>query len=96
MMHTTKVVVLLSTLIAAFAELYLATTPLFPAVFWIATIGFAVTALLGSRLQRIVSPLVLLPVYLMPAAYVRWLGYESFALEIIWVLPLLGDRKSVV
>jgi len=46
--------------------------------------------LLGSRFYDHAGPLVLLPVYVMPAIFVLWLGYESFALEIIWILPLLG------
>jgi hypothetical protein len=90
MIHTTKAIVVASTVLAAFAQLYLATNPLYPAVFWIAVIGFAAAVFAGRRLQGFFLPLILFPIYLMPSVYVKWIAFESSALEIIWMLPLLG------
>lgn len=90
MNQLTKGVVIASTLVAALVELYLATTPLLGIVLAIALGGFAISAALGTRYQRVLTPVILFAVYLTPAAYVLFHGYEHFSLDIVWSLPLLG------
>ena len=90
MNRLTKGVVIVSTLAAAFVELYLATTPAFPQVFWIAVTGFAVTLVASVwRPQPVVAPVVFFA-YLTPALFVAWASFDHFSLEIVWLLPLLG------
>lgn len=86
----TKGVVIASTLAAAFAQLYLATRLVYPQLFFIVLAAFAVMVAAGSRLRGPATAVVLAASYLAPAAYVIWAGFENYAFEIVWSLPLLG------
>ncbi|MDO8793968.1 MAG: hypothetical protein Q7J25_05050 [Vicinamibacterales bacterium] len=89
MNQLTKVIVILSTLSAAFVELYLA-TPFRDGLMWITIVATAVAVIFGHRAQGAIARPILIAMYLMPAAYLALLDYEHFSLEIIWILPLLG------
>jgi hypothetical protein len=92
MNQLTKIIVIVSTLAAAFVELYLAegTTPLGPRLQWITIAATATAAILGHRAQGAIARPILMAMYLMPAVHIALLDYEHFSLEIIWILPLLG------
>src|SRR5262249_30504915 len=61
-----------------------------PSIFWTALVLAAAGMAAGRRVHAVALPAILAAAYLMPAVYLRWLGYENFGLEIIWILPLLG------
>src|SRR5262245_19276528 len=84
-----KLIVVVSTVIAALVECYLA-TPYAPPVFFIAIIGFALLVFLGARLRRVAMPVLMAAMYVMPAIYLVFRDGEDFSLDVIWILPLLG------
>lgn len=86
----TKSVVIVSTVLAAFVELHLATMPVYPQVSVIALGGFFLAAVAGAWWPGVISAVILLAPYLAPAGFVLWTGTEHFSLEIVWALPLLG------
>ena len=92
----TKSVVLASTLTAALVELYLATTPLFPFIFWFSLAAAIGVFVIGHRAHTAGLPIAMMAMYLLPAVYLRWIGRggEHFGLEITWILPLLGMIAS--
>lgn len=90
MNQLTKSVVIVSTVLAAFVELHLATMPVYPQVLAIALGGFFLAAVAGAWWPGVISAVILLAPYLAPAGYVLWAGTEHFSLEIVWALPLLG------
>lgn len=92
MNQLTKIIVVVSTLAAAFVELHLAegTTPVGPGLLWITIAVTAAAAILGHHAQGAIARPILIAMYLMPAVYIALLDYEHFSLEIIWILPLLG------
>lgn len=86
----TKGVVIVSTLVAAFVQLYLATRLInVPLGFGVA-VAFVVAVAVGARWPGAASGVVLAASYLAPAAYVFWPGFENYPFEIVWSLPLLG------
>ena len=90
MIHATRVIVVASTVLAAFAEAYLA-TPYWPRqTIWLATASLVVMALTGSRVRPLVLPIVLSMPYLMPAVLLAWRGDENSSLDFFWMMPLLG------
>lgn len=93
-MPVSRAIVLASTLAAALVEVYLATTPLHPQIFWISIAGALVLFAAGARARFAASSIVLAAMYLMPAVYLGLRMREHFSLEIIWILPLLGLALS--
>lgn len=86
----TKSVVILSTLAAAFAQLYLATRLTYPQLIAGVAAAFVVAVVVGLRWKGAASGAVIAVAYLAPAAYVIWPGFENYGFEIVWSLPLLG------
>jgi hypothetical protein len=85
----TRGIVIASTVVAALAEVYLATEYARP-VFWIAIVGFFALAAIGQQVRRVAMPLLMAAMYVMPAIYLIFRDGEDFSLDIIWILPLLG------
>ena len=90
MIHATRVIVVASTLLAAFAEAYLATFHWPPQTIWLATASLVVMVLIGSRVRSMALPAVLSMPYLMPALLLVWRGNENSSLDFFWMMPLLG------
>ncbi|MDP2055333.1 MAG: O-antigen ligase family protein [Acidobacteriota bacterium] len=86
----TKGVVIASTLVVAFAQLYLATRLTYLELMGLATAGFAVGLVTGRWRPGVVTTLLLSVVYVAPAIHVALGRFESASLEIAWALPLLG------
>lgn len=89
MNQLTRIIVIASTLSAAFVELHLA-MPGRPGLWWITIVVTATAAILGHRAPGAIFRPILMAMYLMPAAYLSLLDYEHFSLEIIWIFPLLA------
>jgi hypothetical protein len=85
----TRGIVIVSTVAAAFVEVYLA-TEYAPAILWIAVIGFGIFLAIGSRVRAVALPLLLSATYLAPALLLIFNDGENFSLDIVWLLPLLG------
>lgn len=88
--HATRVIVVASTVLAAFAEAYLATPYWPPQTIWLATSSLVAMALIGSRVRAVALPLVLSMPYVMPALLLVWRGDENSSLDFFWMMPLLG------
>jgi len=88
-LNVTRAIVVASTVVAALAETFLANT-YSPQVFWISIGGFVLMLLAGQRLRAIGLPILMAALYLMPSIYLATLGGESFGLDSIWILPVLG------
>ncbi|MDP2318560.1 MAG: O-antigen ligase family protein [Acidobacteriota bacterium] len=86
----TKGVVIASTLVAAFTQLYLATRLTYLELMGVAAAGFAVALIAGLWRPGLVTTLLLSVVYVAPAIHVALGRFESASLEIAWALPLLG------
>ncbi|MGE0865853.1 MAG: O-antigen ligase family protein [Vicinamibacterales bacterium] len=86
----TKGVVIASTLVAAFTQLYLATRLTYIELMGLASAGFAAAAVAGLWRPGLVTTLLLSVVYVAPAIHVALGRFESASLEIAWALPLLG------
>lgn len=85
----TKRVVLLSTLLAALFELYLA-APGLPAIFNLGLAGFAVAVAAGLWARAVVVGVVLIAAYFVPAGMLLWVGSNHFSFEMAWIAPLVG------
>lgn len=94
MIGVTRVIVVLSTALAAFAEGALATPYFPPSTIWLATALAIVLALAGSRVRPFVLPVVLSLMYVLPAIMIVWIAQENFSIEFVWFLPLLGLSLS--
>jgi len=90
MNQLTKGVVIASTLVAAFVELYLATRLTYVELIGLVTAGFVVALVAGAWRPGPVTTLLLSLVYVAPAIHVALGRFESASLEIAWALPLLG------
>ena len=92
---STRLLVVASALLAAFAEAWLATTYT-PEVFWIGLAGFGLLVVAGDRLRSIAMPIVMAALYLTPALMLTALGERGrgYGLDAIWILPLLGATLS--
>jgi len=90
MNQLTKGVVIASTLVAAFVELYLATRLTYVELIGLVTAGFVVALVAGAWRPGAVTTLLLSLVYVAPAIHVALGRFESASLEIAWALPLLG------
>src|SRR4026207_1140161 len=76
------------TIVAAFAELYLAEVA--PSIFWIALGGFILLLAFGSRLRPIALRIVMAAMYLSPAIFLALQINEDYKKDIVWLLPLIG------
>ena len=90
MIHATRVIVVASTVLAAFAEAYLATAYWPRQTIWLTTASLVVMAVIGSRVRSVALPAVLSMPYLMPALLLVWRGNENSSLDFFWMMPLLG------
>jgi hypothetical protein len=88
MLLITRGVVVASTVVAAFAELYLAEAT--RSMFWIALGGFAVLAAAGSRLRAPALRIIMPAMYLSPAIMLALDLHTDLSKDIVWLLPLLG------
>ena len=86
----TRVLVVASTALAAYAEAILATPWLPPQTVWIAIASAAALAIVGERARFIALPVVLSVIYVLPAVMIAWVGNENFSIEYVFLLPLLG------
>ena len=89
----TRGIVIVSTVAAAFVEVYLA-TEYAPAILWIAVIGFGILLAIGSRVRAVALPLLLSATYLAPALLLIFNVGQDFSRDIVWLLPLLGLALS--
>src|SRR4026207_1440873 len=84
----TRGVVIASTVVAAFVELYLAEVA--PSIFWIALGGFILLLAFGSRLRPIALRIVMPAMYLSPAILLALQINEDYKKDIVWLLPVIG------
>ncbi|HEX6216977.1 MAG TPA: hypothetical protein VFZ38_19215 [Vicinamibacterales bacterium] len=94
MSQLTRALVIASTVLAAFAQTYLATFYWPPQTIWIASASVIVLAIAGDRLRAFVLPAVLASIYFMPAFLYVTRGGETFVLDFLWTMPLLGLALS--
>ena len=94
MSQATRGLVVASTVLAAFAMTYLGTVYWPPATIWIALASVVVLALAGDRLRAVALPAVLASIYFMPAILFALRGGETFILDFVWMMPLLGLTLS--
>ena len=91
LLSSARMLVIGSAVLAAFVETYLG-SQLTPEVFWVAIASFGVMLIAGQRLRAIVTPVLMMALYLTPAVLLIVLGERArgYALDVIWILPLLG------
>ena len=85
-----RVFIVVSTIVAAFIEGWLATYYVPRLVPLIAAGGFVALAVVGARLRGYAMAAVMASLYLTPAIFLATIGDEGFGLDVIWFLPLLG------
>ena len=90
MNQATRILVVFSTALAAFAQGALATPWLPPSAIWTATAIAVALAIAGDRLRSVILPVVLATMYLLPAIMIAAIGNENLTIEYVWLLPLLG------
>lgn len=86
----TRVLVVASTAVAAYAEAILATPWLPPQTVWLVIAVAAALVIVGERARRLTLPILLPLMYLLPAVMIGWVGNENFSIEYVFLLPLLG------
>ena len=94
MSQVTRTLVIASTVLAAFAQTYVATFYWPPQTIWIASASVIVLAIAGHRLRAFALPAVLASIYFMPAFLYVTRGGETFVLDFLWMMPLLGLTLS--
>ncbi|HUQ86969.1 MAG TPA: O-antigen ligase family protein [Vicinamibacterales bacterium] len=98
MIRAARVLVVVSTAVAALVEAFLAATYT-PQVFWIGMIGFALMLIYGRRLRSTAMPVLMAALYLTPAILNLAFNAVDYGLDSIWILPLLGvilsDRSAL-
>jgi len=88
MLQITRGVVLASTVLAAFVELYLAEA--IRPIFWIAVVGFVALFVIGARVRSLALRVLLPAMYLSPAILIGLEAGGDFSKDVVWLLPLLG------
>src|SRR5689334_15502906 len=88
MLRAAKGIVIASTVVAAFAELYLAEAA--PVIFWIAVLGFFGLFAMGAPARPVALRVAMAAMYLSPAILLALGLNTDFSKDIVWVLPLLG------
>ena len=94
MSQVTRALVIASTVLAAFAQTYVATFYWPPQTIWIASMSVIVLAIAGDRWRAFALPAVLASIYFMPAFLYVTRGGETFVLDFLWTMPLLGLTLS--
>ena len=94
MSQVTRALVIASTVLAAFAQTYVATFYWPPQTIWIASASVIVLAIAGHRLRAVALPAVLASIYFMPAFLYVTRGGETFVLDFLWQMPLVGLTLS--
>ena len=85
----TKSVVMVSTLVAAFVELYLASNG--NERLWVLGLAtFAAALVAGVWVRSAVLRVVLVAIYLAPAGWLLWIDAENYNFEIAWIMPVLA------
>ena len=91
MIQGTRVLVLVSTVLAALVEGYLGSgTSRVPQVLWIGVGGFLLMLSAGHRWRWMAMPILMASLYLTPAILFLTYGAVDYGLDAIWLLPLLG------
>jgi hypothetical protein len=90
MAQVTRAIVIASTVLAAFAETYLATWHSPPYVLWLSIGSFIAAAAIGWRARSIALPIVLSLLYLMPAILIALGVNENLSFDFYWLMPLTG------
>jgi hypothetical protein len=91
MIQGARLLVIVSTVVAAFAEGYLgAGTSVRPQILWIGAAGFIATIALGQRWRNIAMPVLMAALYLTPAILYLAFNAVDYGLDAIWILPLVG------
>jgi len=91
MIQSARILVVVSTVLAAFAEGYLgAGTSGRPQVLWVGAVGFVATLALGQQWRSIAMPVLAAAMYLTPAILYLAFNAVDYGLDAIWILPLLG------
>jgi hypothetical protein len=85
-----RALVLASTVLAVFAETYLATWHSPSHVIWIATGSMIAAAAIGHRARAIAMPAVLALLYLLPAILIASGINENYSFDYGWLMPLTG------
>ena len=94
MSQVTRALVIASTVLASFAQTYVATFYWPPQTIWIASASLIVLAIAGHRLRAFALPALLASIYFMPAFLYVTRGGETFVLDFLWQMPLLGLTLS--
>jgi O-antigen ligase len=98
MIQGARILVIVSTVVAAFAEGYLGAGTSPSAILWTGVAGFFATLTLGQRWRSIAMPVVMAALYLTPAILYLAFNVVDYGLDAIWILPLLGllsDRGAL-
>ena len=90
MAGVTRAIVVASAVLAAFAEIYLATWHSPPHVIWLASGSFVAMAAIGHRIRAFALPIVLAMSYLMPAILIGSGINENYSFDYAWLMPLAG------
>jgi O-Antigen ligase len=91
MIQAARILVIVSTVLAAFAEGYLgAGTSVRPEILWIGVAGFIAMVALGQQCRPIAMPVLMAALYLTPAILYLAFNAVDYGLDAIWILPLLG------
>lgn len=91
MIQGTRVLVLVSTVLAALVEGYLGSgTSRVPQVLWIGVGGFLLMLSAGHRWRWMAMPILMASLYLTPAILFLTYGAVDYGLDAIWLLPLMG------
>ena len=85
-----RAIVIVSAVLAAFAETYLATWYSEPYVIWVASASLIGAAAIGHRARAILLPAVLSMLYLLPAILIAAGINENFSFDFYWLMPLTG------
>ena len=85
----TKSVVMVSTLAAAFVELYFASNGN-ERLWWLGLAAFLSALAAGVWVRSAALRVVLLAIYLAPVGWLLWIDAENYNFEVAWIMPLLA------
>ncbi len=94
MLQVTRALVIASTVVAAFAEAYLATWYSPRYAIWLASASLIASAAIGYRARAVAVPAVLSMLYLMPAILIAAGVNENYSFDYYWLMPLTGLALS--
>ncbi|HWI20267.1 MAG TPA: O-antigen ligase family protein [Vicinamibacterales bacterium] len=91
MIQAARILVIVSTVLAAFVEGYLAAeVPHPPEILWVGAGGFLLMMAVGQRWRSVAMPLLMASLYLTPAILYLAINAVDYSLDAIWILPLVG------